>query len=87
MSIRSFFAKLGIKLRGYATDVEKKGSAFVAVALNDARLIEAKGRLIALETTHKVQNDIIAEYEKAAEAVHAEKDRVEARTLALLARL
>jgi hypothetical protein len=67
--LKSLFAKL-------TGTVVTKGSAFVKLAEREAQVLEAKGKIIALEAAHKAEHVILDELQQAAEAVHVESGKI-----------
>lgn len=67
--------------------VETKGSAFIKIAEADAKELEVKGRIVAIDAANKLKSDAVALYEKEAARVHAEADKVKADFDAILAKL
>lgn len=63
------------------------GSAFVKVAEADAKALEAKGRIAAIDAANKVKADTVAFFEREVERVHADADKIKSDLDALLAKL
>jgi hypothetical protein len=53
-----------------------KGSAFVKIAEREVQILEAKGKVIAIEAAHKAEHAVLDELQKAAEAVHNESGKI-----------
>jgi ribosomal protein L35AE/L33A len=80
MSLQTLY----IRFKAYLTG---KGSVFVKIAQADALVLEAKGRIIAVDAANSIKNDLAAVYEKEVSRVHGESDAVKARFDAILAAL
>jgi hypothetical protein len=83
----SFLSNLVAKLKGTATTIEAKGSAFAKVVETDAKEVATKGRISALDTYNKAKTDAVAFYEKEAARVHADVDTVKSKFDAVLEKL
>lgn len=83
MSIKTFFSNLIAKIKG----VEAKGSAFIKIAEADAKALETKGRIIAIDAANKAKSDLVAFYTKEAARVHADADKIKADFDEILAKL
>jgi hypothetical protein len=82
-SIKTLFQNLVAKLRG----VEAQGSAFIKIAEADAKALEAKGRIVAIDAANKVKTEVVEFLEKEATRVHADADKIKADFDAILAKL
>jgi len=80
-----FFSKLFAKVKASITAAE--GSAFVKIAEAEAKGLEAKGRIVAIDAANKAKTELVAFYEKEASRVHAEADKIKADFDAILAKL
>jgi hypothetical protein len=63
--------------------VTAKGSAFVRVAEHEALLLEAKGKVIALQAAEKVADEALNELASATSAIHSGRDRIASRIAAI----
>jgi len=80
MSLKTFLSGLGSKAKA-------EGSAFVKIAEVDAKELEAKGRIVAIDATTKVKTEVVEFLEKEVTRVHAATDAVKAKFDAVLANL
>jgi len=85
MSIQSFFSKLFSRVKAAVGAAE--GSAFVKITEADAKALEAKGRVVAIDAANEAKAKLVAFYEKEAARVHADADKVKADFDAILAKL
>ena len=85
MSVKSFFSALFSKVKAAVGAAE--GSAFVKIAEADAKALEAKGRIVAIDAANAAKAELVAFYEKEASRVHAAADKVKADFDAILAKL
>lgn len=67
--------------------IEAKGSAFVKIAEADAKALEAKGRIVAIDAANKAKTELVAFYEKEVTRVHAASEKVKSDFDAILAKL
>jgi hypothetical protein len=72
MSLQSAFRRL-------KTFFLSKGSVFVKIAEADALVLEAKGRIIAVDAANAAKNYLAATFEKEVERVHADSEAVKQR--------
>lgn len=80
MGLKTFFQGLGAKAKA-------EGSAFAKIVEVDVQAVEAKGRIIAIDATNKVKNEIADFVEKEADRVHYDLDAVKTRFSNVLAKL
>lgn len=55
------------------------GSAFARVAEHDAAILEAKGKIVALEAVNEATDKALTELEDASERIHSMRDGLQAR--------
>jgi len=67
------------KIKGFGSNIENKGSAFVRAAEHEAKILEAKGKVVALKAAETVANAALDELEKLAAEVHAGRDAIQSR--------
>jgi hypothetical protein len=76
-------SKIGSWFKGLFTKfvftTTTEGSAAYKVAVHEAKVLEARGAVIALKAAEKVTNSALDELEKAAAEVHAGRDAIHAR--------
>lgn len=75
------------KLFGAAKGELGKGSAFTKLALQDAELLAAQGKVSALNAAHKAKAAVIDDLETIINAVHVESDKITSRLAEQVARL
>lgn len=80
MGLKTFFQNIGVK-------VKAEGSAFAKIAAVDAQELEAKGRIVAIDATTKVKNEVASFIEKETDRVHTDLAAVDTRFKAALAKL
>jgi hypothetical protein len=71
----NWLKRLYYKFKG----VEGKGSAFARVALHDMAVLEAKGKIVALDAANAAANAALSFLEAEAGRVHAAQDAISAR--------
>jgi hypothetical protein len=76
-TVRSWFRSASIQ------GIKAEGSAFFKVAAHEAKLVEAKGAIIALVAAETVSNSVLGELEQSAAKVHAGRDAIQSRLNAL----
>lgn len=74
----NWLKRLWLKFRG-GLGIAGKGSAFARVALHDMAVLEAKGKIVALDAANKVAHEAYDFLELEAARVHAAQDSIEAR--------
>jgi hypothetical protein len=67
--------------------IEAKGSAFIKIAEAEAKELEVRGRIIAINETTKAKSKVVSELHDAATLAHAGADKLKADYDAVLARL
>jgi hypothetical protein len=67
--------------------VEATGSAFIKAAEADAKALEAKGRIVAIDAANKAKAEVVAFLQTEVARVHAESDKIKADFDEILAKL
>lgn len=73
------FSKIANLFRKVTSSFTSKGSAFIRVAEHEAAILEAKGKLIALEAANKATSTALDEIEAGAAKIHSVRDNLQAR--------
>lgn len=81
------FSGVRIYLKTKFNVFEAKGSAFVKIAEADAKALEVKGRIVAIDAANKAKSEAVGFYKKESTRVHADADKVKEDFDSILAKL
>lgn len=84
MAFSDFFTRLFGKAKQVEQDFVAKGSAFARHAVHEAEVLEAKGKILALDAVNALAHAALDELTKEAARVHAAQDAIAAKRAELL---